>query len=145
MSAAISLNGRRHGVGIGKHGVIGIDEAPKALGLHGFFNQRCMAHVAGLFLPFAATALIQPHAADVLQEADSARNSSLIGEVTTERLLIDDSLRRFDSHQAPCARTEIGEVWTCGRNGCNGTCRVMPRHGNDGKRTESCQFADLFG
>ncbi len=105
---AILLNRLYHTRWVGKTGVIRVDDALEGRLLHGFCNQLCMTQTLHILLvgssfvfPFLSAALVNPHAADILQESGSALNAALVGEVEFITLLVDDGVLGLDTHQAP--------------------------------------------
>ena len=105
---AILLDGFYHARWVGKTGIIRVDDALEGWLLHGFSYKFCMTQASHIFLvgsslvfPFLAATLVNPHAADVLQESGSALNAALVGEVELIALLVDDGVLGLDAHQAP--------------------------------------------
>ncbi len=103
-----------------------------------------MAHILG-FGPFLSAALIDPHAADILQEAGRTLYAALVGEVRGKALVVDNRLGCLDAHEAPSARTEVGELAVGRRNGSHGTRGVVARHGNHRHIAHPCELLHLLG
>ena len=90
-----------------------------------------------LFGPLLPATLVDPHAADVLQEARGALNAALIGEVALEALPVDDGPARLDAHETPRARAEVGKLLVGRRHGRHGTGRIVTGHGHHRHGPES--------
>ena len=104
-----------------------------------------MAEAAHLFGPLQSAALIEPHAADVLQESRGALNASLVGEVALVGEVVDDGVAGLDAHQAPRAAGEVGKLLVLGRDGSHGRARVVAGDGDDGHGAHACQPLHLVG
>ena len=105
---AILLDGLYHAGWVGEADIVWIDDALEGWLLHGLGNQGAVCktrHVfvlgSSLVFPFLAATLVNPHAADVLQESGSALDAALVGEVELVALLIDDGVLGLDAHQTP--------------------------------------------
>ena len=105
---AILLNRLYHARWVGKAGIVRVDDALEGRLLHGFSYQFCMAQASHILLvgcslvfPFLAATLVNPHAADVLQESGSALNAALVSEVELVALLVDNGILGLDTHQTP--------------------------------------------
>ena len=101
---------------VGEGGIVWIDDAAEGFGLHGGLLEGVVCEVGcgvGVvcvcFFPFLAAAFVEPHSADVFQESVCAFDAAFVGEVASEALCVDDGLRAFYAHKAPCSAGEVGE------------------------------------
>ena len=95
--------------------------------------------------PFLAAALVEPHPADVLQEACGAVNAALVGEVALIAEVVDDGVAGLDAHQAPRAAAQVGEFLVLGGHCSHGASRVVAGHGNHRYGSQSGELLHLFG
>ena len=93
---------------IGKPRLVGVE---KEL----FFAFRCLRHrhqlgIRVLFAfccPFLAALLQHPHAGDVLQQPRRTFYAAFVGEIESATLFADHRFVGHDTHEAPCAATEV--------------------------------------
>ena len=97
-----------------------------------------MRQLAYLLRPLLTATLIEPHATDVLQETDRTLDTSLIREVTLIAQIINDSLLRLDTHQAPGTAGQISKVFVMGRYGSHSGSCIMASDGNHGNGPQAC-------
>ena len=148
---AIFLDGGYHRRWVGEDGVVGVDEALEGRLLHGLgyqvaVGQQGLVGAVGccLVLPLLAATLVDPHAADVLEESGGALDASLVGEVELVALVVDDGVLGLDAHEAPCARAEVGELLVLGGYGCHSTCGVVSCYGDDWHGLQARHLLHLF-
>ena len=95
--ALYSLHHRRW---VCEHRIIRINKTLESRLLHGLCLQFRMRLRS--VSPLLTTTLVEPHAADILQEACRTLYATLICEIAIIRHLIYYSILRFDTHQRPC-------------------------------------------
>ena len=101
-------------------------------------------HVGRHALELLSGLLENPEAADILEEADLAVNTSLIGKIQGKTLLTYNRFGSLDAEERPGTATQICEVPVTGRNGCHGGCGVVTGHGNYRNRTKTGGFLNLW-
>ena len=106
-----------------------MDYRAEGFHLHGRALQFRMAQPAHLLRPLLAATLIEPHAADVLQETRRTLYPTLVGEVQFIRTVVDDSLPGLNTHQAPRATRQVRKLPVLRRDGSHRRCRVVSCHG----------------
>ena len=140
--AAIFLYRLHHRWRVGKHLVVGVYYAAHGGLLHSLRLQfRVRFRRVG---PFLSATLVYPHSADVLQESCRAVYATLVGEVQLDAAVVYYSLLRLYAHQAPCSRTEVGEMFVLGGHCSHCACRVVTSHRNHRHCSKSCQPLHLF-
>jgi len=96
-------------------------------------------------LPFLAAALVNPHAADVLQKSGCTLDAAFVSEVEFITLLVDDGVLGLDTHQAPGTGTQVGKLLVLGWHGCYGAGCIVTRYGDDWNGIQTCHLLHLFG
>ena len=149
---AILLDSFYHARWVGKAGIVRVDDALEGRLLHGFGYQFCISQTLHILLigssfvfPFLATALVNPHAADVLQKSGSALNAALVGEVEFITLLVDDGVLGLDTHQAPGTRAQIGKLLVFGWYGSYCAGGIVTCYGDDRNGIQTRHLLHLFG
>ena len=148
----ILLDSLYHAGWVGKDSIVRIDDTLEGWLLHCFSNQFAMSQ-AGLvtvisscrIFPFLAATLVDPHAADILEESGSALDTAFVGEVEFVAMFIDDSLLSLYTHEAPSARTEVSELLILGRNGSYCAGGIMPCYSDDRYCVQACYLLYFLG
>ena len=134
----ILLDSLYHAGWVGKDGIVRIDDTLEGWLLHCFSYQFAMSQTSLVtvisccsFFPFLAATLVDPHAADILEESGSALDTAFVGEVEFVAMFVDDSLLSLYTHEAPSPRTEVCKLLILGRNGSYCAGGIMACNSDD--------------
>ena len=138
MRLAIIRNSLRHGNGIGKGRIIGIDiTLVRGNGLCHFHDLRIgISHTRFVFPHFQAL-FQKPQSGDIFQETGSPVDTALVREIHSISLVCDNRLFRFYAHQRPSAGAEISEVTSRCRHGRHRRCRIVTGNSYNGNSRQS--------
>ena len=103
-----------------------------------------MAQLAHLLRPLLATALIEPHATDILQETGSTLDTPLVGEVELIGTIVDDCLFGLYTHQTPRTTGQVGKLLVLCRNSSNSSTRIVTSNSNHGYGSQTGYLLHLF-
>ena len=141
---AIVADGLFHGCRIHEGSICHGDDTGD-LCLLGSGEYHAKALLLATLLPLCHEALHNPETCDVLQEADTATHTALVGEFGLAGFFGEDGLGQFETKQRPCAGTEKGHgtiALDC-RYGGYGRGRVVRTYGNNLYLAKTCLLGNI--